>query len=312
MPTVKAIALGLLAGATIFPTVSLAQGQSSPAPQSTATPAVAATPAATDVLLKKEQLEQLVSPIALYPDNLLAQVMMASTYPLEVVEASRWLTANKNLKGKALQDAAEKQKWDESVKGLLATPQVLDMMSNKLSWTKDLGDAVLAQQADVMTAVQALRARADANKKLETTKEQKVTKRTENNKEVIVIELAVPDTVYVPYYNPSVVYGAWPYPAYPPYYYPPAYGYYPVLGTGIAFAAGIALGAWGGRYWGGGRQLGQQQHQHQQQLQPRTQLESQAFAPAGRALQQFERRQPLRQGRCGARQCRKPRRFPRS
>src|SRR6187551_1326389 len=119
MPAVKIIALGLLAGVAICPTVSLAQGQSSPAPQSTATPAAtpatttAATPAAADVLLKKEQLEQLVSPIALYPDNLLAQVMMASTYPLEVVEASRWLTANKNLKGKALQDAAEKQKWDE-------------------------------------------------------------------------------------------------------------------------------------------------------------------------------------------------------
>jgi hypothetical protein len=273
MPTAKAIALGLLAGATIFPAVSLAQGQPSPAPQSTATPAVAAaTPAATDALLKKEQLEQLVSPIALYPDNLLAQVMMASTYPLEVVEASRWLTANKNLKGTALRDAAEKQKWDGSIKGLLATPQVLDMMSNKLSWTKDLGDAVLAQQADVMDAVQSLRARADANKKLETTKEQKVTKKTENNKQVIVIESAVPDTVYVPYYNPSVVYGAWPYPAYPPYYYPPAYGY-PVLATGIAFAAGVALGAWGGRYWGAGGQLGQQQHQHQQQLQPQHQLE---------------------------------------
>ncbi len=99
MPTLRTIALGLLAGATIFPTVSLAQGQSSPAPQSTTTPAAATTPAATDVLLKSEQLEQLVSPIALYPDNLLAQVMMASTYPLEVVEASRWLTANKNSQG---------------------------------------------------------------------------------------------------------------------------------------------------------------------------------------------------------------------
>ncbi len=158
------------------------------------------------------------------------------------------------------------------------------MMSNKLSWTKDLGDAVLAQQADVMTAVQALRARADANKKLDTTKEQKVTKKTENNKQVIVIESAVPDTVYVPYYNPSVVYGAWPYPAYPPYYYPPAYGY-PVpcyrhrfRGRCGARRVGRAVLGWGG-------ELGQQQHQHQQQLQPQHQLESPPRASPRRALQ---------------------------
>ena len=176
---------------------------------------------------------------------------MASTYPLEVVEASRWVTANKGLKGTALKDAADKQKWDDSVKELIATPQVLEMMSNKLSWMKNLGDAVLAQQADMMDSVQALRARAEAHNKLETTKEQKVTKKTENNKEVIEIEPAEPEMIYVPYYDPSVVYGAWPYPAYPPYYWPPAYPYaYPLLGTGIAFAAGIALGAWGGNYPG--------------------------------------------------------------
>ena len=120
------------------------------------------------------------------------------------------------------------------------------MMNTKLSWTQKLGDAVLAQQSDVMDAVQRLRARAQADKKLETTKEQKVSVKTEQNKQVIVIEPAQPDTVYVPYYNPSVVYGAWPYPSYPPYYYPPAPALLrrALLATGLAFGAGVALGAW--------------------------------------------------------------------
>ncbi|MDI3469937.1 MAG: putative membrane protein [Pseudolabrys sp.] len=235
--------------------ISRAQTSEPPLPPpaaATSTPTSPPPPAA-DTLLKPEQLEQLVSPIALYPDTLLAQVLIASTYPLEVVEASRWLTTNKNLKGAALKDAVDKQKWDDSVKGLIATPEVLDIMSNKLSWTKDLGDAVLAQQADVMDAVQRLRKRAEDNKKLVSTKQQKVSTKNENNKQVIVIESAVPDTIYVPYYDPAVVYGPWPYPAYPPYYYPPPYGYGgAVLATGIAFATGVALGAWAGRYWGGG------------------------------------------------------------
>jgi hypothetical protein len=241
----------VVACAAWSPSLALAQDQPS-SNQAPSRSGAAAQQKAGEQLLKQEQLEQLVSPIALYPDDLLAQVLMAATYPLEVVEASRWVTAHKTLKGTALKEAIDKEKWDDSIKGLIATPQVLDMMSNKLSWTKDLGDAVLAQQADVMDAVQKLRARADANKKLTTTKEQKVTKKTENNKQVIVIESAVPNTVYVPYYDPNVVYGAWPYPAYPPYYYPPPYGYYPAMGAGIAFATGVALGAWAGRYWGSG------------------------------------------------------------
>lgn len=250
----KPIAAVVIACVACSPRLAYAQNQpaSPQAPPSSAAAPAPADQIPADQLLKPEQLAQLVSPIALYPDDLLAQVLMASTYPLEVVEASRWLTAHKNLKGEALRTAVEKEKWDDSVKGLVATPQVLDMLSNKLSWTKDLGDAFLAQQSDVMDAVQALRARAQQNKKLETTKEQKVTNRTESNKQVIVIESATPNTVYVPYYDPAVVYGSWPYPAYPPYYYPPAYGYYPMLGTGMAFAAGIALGAWAGSWWGGG------------------------------------------------------------
>ena len=189
--------------------------------QAPAQPASApAAPAPAGQTLKAEELEALVAGIALYPDNLLAQTMMASTYPLEVVEASRWAAENKKLKDEQLRKALEAQTWDDSVKSLVATPSVLDMMNSKLSWTQKLGDAVLAQQSDVMDAVQRLRARAQTAKKLETTKQQKVSVKTEQSKQVIVIEPAQPDTVYVPYYDPAVVYGAWPYPAYPPYYFP--------------------------------------------------------------------------------------------
>ena len=238
------VAIGLLLA---IPTTSLAQTQTATAPATTA-------PAAS--LLKAEELDQLVAPIALYPDTLLASVLMASTYPLEIVEASRWVKDNKSLKGDALKAAVDKKGWDESVKELTATASVLDTMSTKLDWTQKLGDAVLAQQADVMDAVQRLRAKAEAQNKLQTTKEQKVTKQTQNNKQVIVIEPAEPNTIYVPYYNPAVVYGAWPYPAYPPYYYPPPPGYYAgaAIATGVAFGVGVAVGAWaaGGHYWGGG------------------------------------------------------------
>ena len=148
------------------------------------------------------------------------------------------------------------QTWDESVKSLAATPSVLAMMSDKLDWTQKLGDAVLAQQPDVMDAVQRLRAKAQANNKLVSTKEQKVTVTQQESRQAIVIEPAIPDTVYVPYYDPAIVYGSWPYAAYPPYYFPPPLGYVPgaVLAKGIAFGAGYAVGRWasGGNYWGGG------------------------------------------------------------
>ena len=216
--------------------------------------------AATDQnLLKPQELDALVAPIALYPDPLLAEVLMASTYPLEVVQADRWINDDKNkrLKDDQLKRGVDKQPWDESVKSLVATPSVLSMMSGKLDWTQKLGDAVLAQQPDVMDAVQRLRAKAQANNKLQTTKEQKVTvTQGSNNKQTIAIEPATPDTLYVPYYDPAVVYGDWPYPDYPAYYFPPAAGWIAtgVVATGIAFGAGYALGRWrsGGRYWGGG------------------------------------------------------------
>src|SRR5262245_40407389 len=205
--------------------------------------------------LKPGQLDALVAPIALYPDTLLANVLMASTYPLEVVQAQRWVAERKSLQGDALKSEAEKQGWDDSVKSLVATPSVLEMMSSKLDWTQKLGDAVLAQQPDVMDAVQRLRTKAYANKKLQTTPEQKVAVRQENNRELIAIEPASPGVINVPYYDPAVVYGEWPYPEYPPYYWAPEPGYIAsgVLATGLAFGAAYALGRWatGGRWWGG-------------------------------------------------------------
>ena len=178
-----------------------------------------AAPGDQSQLLKPEQLDALVSPVALYPDTLLAEVLMASTYPLEVVEAERWVQENKGLKGDQLKAAVDKQSWEDSVKSLTATPEVLDMMSKQINWTRQLGDAVLAQQADVMDAVQRLRNNAQANNKLTSNKQQTVSTQEQSGKQVIVIEPTQPNTVYVPYYDPGVVYGSWPYPAYPPYYF---------------------------------------------------------------------------------------------
>jgi len=215
----------------------------------------AAAPASAQQLLGPDQLDQLVAPIALYPDALLAEILMASTYPLEVVEADRWANANKNLKGDQLKAAADKQDWDDSVKSLVATPDVLSMMSTRLDWMQNLGNAVLAQQPDVMDAIQRLRAKAQAQNQLQSTSQQTVSVEQDQGKQVIVIAPAQPDTIYVPYYDPSVVYGPWPYPAYPPYYFPPP-GYIAgaVIATGIAFGVGYAVGRWasGGNYWGGG------------------------------------------------------------
>jgi hypothetical protein len=193
---------------------------------------------------KQEELDQLLAPVALYPDSLLAQVFMASTYPLEVVQADRWAKQNKDLKGDPLTAALEKQPWDPSVKSLVNFPQVLAMMSEKLDWTQKLGDAFLAQQKDVMATVQNLRKKAAEAGTLKTTKEQKVVV----EQETIVIESASPQVVYVPTYNPTVVYGTWPYPAYPPAtYYPPGY----VAGTAmLSFGVGMAVGAAWGYGWG--------------------------------------------------------------
>lgn len=198
------------------------------------------------------QLEALVAPIALYPDPLVSQILMASTYPLEVSEATNWLRNNNNLKGDALNNALQQQNWDPSVKSLVSFPPVLEMMGSQLSWTQNLGNAVLAQQSDTMTAIQALRAKAKKNGALQSNAQQTVTTQGSGSSETIVIQPTNPQVVYVPSYNPSVVYGAWPYPAYPPAaYYPPGY----VAGTALlSFGVGMAVGAalWGGCHWGGG------------------------------------------------------------
>ena len=178
--------------------------------------AVLAQEAQSEQSQSKEKLEQLVAPIALYPDPLLSQVLMASTYPLEVVQAAPWAKANPNVKGNALEDTMQKQPWDASVKSLTAFPSVLEMMNDKLDWTQQLGDAFLAQQQDVMAAVQTLRERADKAGNLKTTKQQKVSKGSSGGQSYIEIEPQDPSVVYVPAYDPNEVYGTWPYPSIPP------------------------------------------------------------------------------------------------
>jgi hypothetical protein len=198
---------------------------------------------AQDNKFSKQQLDQMLAPIALYPDDLLTNVLMASTYPLDVVQAARWRTdpANTKLRGDALAKALEAKDWDPSVKALVQFPKVLQTMSEKLDWTQKLGDAFLGQQDEVMDEIQVLRAKADAAGNLKTNKQQTVTKQSDN---VIVVEPATPNVVYVPEYQPSVVYGSWWYPDYPPYYWP-----YPgaAFVNGFFWGAGIAVagGIWG-------------------------------------------------------------------
>ncbi len=227
------------------------------APLSAQAPSSTAQPASSNKTppFKPEELEQIVAPIALYPDSLLAQIFMASTYPLEIVEAARWSKEHPDVKGDAVSKAVESQTWDPSVKSLIALPDVLAMMNEKLDWTQKLGDAFLAQQKDVMDAVQRLRAKAKEAGNLKSSKEQTV--KTEPapagaaTPQTIIIEQADPQVVYVPTYNPTVVYGAWAYPAYPPYYYyPPGY----VAGAAFwSFTAGVVVGGaiWGNCNWGG-------------------------------------------------------------
>ncbi len=235
-----------------------ATAQDVPVPAATVKPPVAQgsaqpTTPADQPLLKPAELEALVAPIALYPDDLLSLVLMASTYPLEVVEAQRWLEANKKLSEEQRKAALDKMRWDQSVKSLIATPTVLETMSTQLEWTRKLGDAVLAQEADVMDAIQRLRAKAHSRDKLVSNKQQKVTVQNTGPRQTIAIEPVDPNVIYVPYYQPAVVYGDWPYVDYPPYFFP-YYGFYDdaVLASGLWFGVGYGLGYWGGgSYWGG-------------------------------------------------------------
>ena len=262
---------------------------------------------AQDDKLKKEELDQLLAPVALYPDDLLTNVLMASTYPLDVVAADRWRRepANAKLKGDALTKTLEAKDWDPSVKALVQFPDVLKSMSEKLDWTQKLGDAFLAQQSEVMDEIQFLRAKADEAGHLKSTKQQKVVKETGSAAQpVYIIEPATPETIYVPVYQPAVVYGPWWYPAYPPYYwgYPGAAyvnGFF--WGAGVAVATGI----WGWNHCDWHRQHRYQRQQvEQHQRQPHTHCQQHLGASAGssrpRPLSQQGRARQVQAGRSGS------------
>lgn len=211
-----------------------------------ASPADSAVP-----LISNDQLDSLVAPIALYPDPLLAQILAASTYPLELLQLHQWLGRNAGLKDQALVDAVAKQPWDASIQAMAALPDVVKRLADDIQWTTDLGNAFLAQQSDVMNAVQRMRSKAQDNGNLKSTPQQSVKTEYVETKEVIVIEQADPSIVYVPSYNPVTVWGPPVYP-YPPVYYPPP-GYY-AAGMAVSFGVGMAMGAaWGGGWgWGAG------------------------------------------------------------
>ena len=257
----RVLASGLMLNAT-FPLDILAQ----------TTPAAVAQPA-TGQPFNTEQLDALVASIALYPDDLLTQLLMATTFPLDVVAAARWVEdpAHKSLSGDALVKALEALSWDPSVKSLVPFPVVLATMNGNLTWLQQLGYAFATQQADVFAAVQRLRRLAQQNDKLQSSPQQVVStqqvtveapagsSQPATQQDVIVIQPAQADTVYVPSYDPGTVYGSsWPSPSYPPYYpvQPPGYYFGAALGTGLAFAAGAAVvgGLWGlaSPGWGGG------------------------------------------------------------
>ncbi len=228
------------------------------APQAPAAAAPSATAAQSPAPFSPEQIEALVAPIALYPDSVLSQVLMASTYPLEIVHAARWVKANPNVKGDAAVKAVENESWDTSVKSLVAFPQILEPMNDKIDWTQKLGDAFLAQQKDVFAAVQRLRARAKDAGNLKSNEQQNVVveQAPAGGQTIVKIVPANPEVIYVPAYNPTVVYGAWSYPAYPPTYWPPYPAYYPGAALATGFAWGIGLAAAGAIFsdcnWGGG------------------------------------------------------------
>ena len=223
-----------------------------------------ATPTVVQDSSKKipnEQLDSLVAPIALYPDPLLAQTLAASTYPLEIIQLYQWLDKNKNLKDKELADAVAKQPWDPSIQAMAGLPDVVKRLADDIQWTADLGNAFLAQQGDVMNAVQRMRKKAQDTGNLKSNQQIKVETNVVESQSVIVVQQADPQVIYVPSYNPTVVYGAAPYPyyPYPPIYYPPA-GYY-AAGMAISFGVGVAMGAmWGGGWgwgcgWGGNNNI---------------------------------------------------------
>jgi hypothetical protein len=241
--------IALVSALMLMPGEIALNAQTPPPPAQAKAPAEQAAPK-----IPPEQLDALVAPIALYPDPILSQALVASTYPLEIIQLQQWLDKNKNLKDKALADAAMKQPWDPSVQAMAVLPDVVKRLAGDIQWTTDLGNAFLAQQADVMDAVQRMRKKAMDKGALKTTEQQKVETQVVESKTVIVVQPTSTQVVYVPSYNPVVVYGPPVYP-YPPVYYPPPPppGAY-VATAAIAFGVGMAVGAaWGGHYgWGCG------------------------------------------------------------
>jgi Protein of unknown function (DUF3300) len=237
-------------------TIALAPG-SVPAMRAEPVSQEASAPAQAAPKIPNDQLDALVAPIALYPDPLLAQVLAASTYPLEIMQLQQWLAKNKNLKDKALTDAVAKQPWDSSVQAMAPIPDLVKRLADDIQWTTDLGNAFLAQQSDVMDAVQRMRAKAKDTGNLKSSEQVKVETKVIESKSVVVIQQSNPEVVYVPSYNPTVVYGPPVYP-YPPVSYPPP-GYY-AAGMAISFGVGVAMGAaWGGGWgncgWGGNNDI---------------------------------------------------------
>ncbi len=233
-------------------------------PQAIAPVAMQAASAPSSDAFSAEQLDQMMAPLALYPDSLLAQVLMASTYPGDVADAVKWSKAHPDAKGDDAVRQVASQSWDPSVQSLVAFPQVLDVLGKDPAWVQRMGDAFLAQPDQVMDSVQRLRRQAQSAGNLKSTEQLKVssepaagaTTTVAPAASTIIIEPADPQVVYVPAYNSTTVYGPWPYPSYPPYYYPPSPYYYPgsALWAGLAFGTGVAITAslWGDFNWGHG------------------------------------------------------------
>ena len=206
--------------------------------------------AAQSARISPQELSNLVAPIALFPDMLLSQVLAASTYPAEIMEAQRWMQANPGLRGQQLVDAAKQQNWDPSVQALVAFPDVMNLLTRDIQWTTALGNTFLSQQADLMDAIQRLRAAAQQNGRLTNTPQQRVMYEQQNGQDAIAIQPTDPQMVYPPLYNPDYVWGAPAYGAYPPLAYPPS-------GDGILYGVGAFLGglfsgflSFGGWGWG--------------------------------------------------------------
>ena len=257
-----AFALAFLAGGPL----ALAQNTQ---PAAAPAPAQATTP--EQKLYKSEQLDQMLAPVALYPDSVLSQLLMASTYPSDVAEAAAWSAKHKDAKGDAAVNQVENEPWDPSVKSLVAFPQMLEQLAKQPDWVQKTGDAFLAQPEDVMASIQRLRTQAQKAGNLKSNEQQNVIVKevpvqsepastSTTNTTIIQIEPSNPETVYVPAYNPTTVYGTWAYPSYPPPYWPPSPYYYPgyypgaALATGIMWGIGIAAigSCWGGFGWGRG------------------------------------------------------------